>query len=369
MKKITTIGLVCFSVAIANLANANCDLLLQHGITNITRLKSADHAVAYKWHKNCGLDFNSASDSSVSKASVGVFGYGSGSAGYNSNQQREKLTKWCNQNAAFAESNSSLVQEAETISVSALSSWEQCIDMSRKQIQIKFLPAGEHDEFVHFEIDSTHDGALKYLGLKATNYECEESMVYVLDGDRVDPTSQPSITNSNIQIDCKRTPPEIKEKKGVGKIKYHLGYIAVNTSGPSLAVSFPEVVSSYYVTPPNSVVAFNSTTCPDGWTPYEPAFGRFVRGIDYKEQKIDPAGKRKPGDVRDDTLKEHSHAYTYDRNRNRGGPSRGGRAGNDRFSAFRTDSNETVPSDTAITGAVETAPKSVALLYCERSTY
>ncbi|SOU43006.1 hypothetical protein [Pseudoalteromonas carrageenovora] len=357
--------LLSFLSAIAS-ANESCDLLLQHGITNITRYQSADHAVAYKWHKHCGLDFNTVSDSQVARASATIFGYGSGSAGSNSNQQRAKLAKWCNENQQFAESRSDLFAEAEILSVPALSSWQQCIAMSRKQINIGFLPNGDHNQFVHFEIDSSHDGNLKYLGLEKQNYECTERMVRT-NGNKVDTNLQPEITNSNIQIDCKRLAPEITESAGIGKIKYEAGYISVNTSGPSFAIAFPKVVSTYYVTPPNSVLAFNSTRCPAGWSPYEPAFGRFVRGIDYKNQKIDPVGKRKPGDVRSDTLKSHSHSYEYDQNRHKGGHNRGGRAGNERFSAFRTDSNETQTSNTEKTGVTETAPKSVALLYCERT--
>ncbi len=38
-------------------ANESCDLLLQHGITNITKYQSADHAVAYKWHKTLWFGF------------------------------------------------------------------------------------------------------------------------------------------------------------------------------------------------------------------------------------------------------------------------------------------------------------------------
>lgn len=343
-----------------SIAFANCDLLLQHGITNITKYKSADHAIAYKWHKYCGIDFNSSSDSQVSKASVSIFGYGSGDAGQNSNHQRKKLTAWCDQNSAFAQRNSKLVQEAELLSVPALSSWEQCIAMSRKQINIKFLPAGENSDFVHFEIDSTHDGTLKYLGVQAKNYKCKESMVRPESGSAVDISKQPDINNANIQIDCERTSPKITEKEGFGKIEYDLGYIAVNTSGPSFSISFPEVVSSYYVTPPRSVVAFNSTTCPEGWREFAPLYGRFVRGIDRSGNKIDPDGPRAPSHIQSDMFASHTHNFEEHRTHRRSG-----KANIDRFDApWNEQGMKQVP--TTATGGVETRPKNVALLYCER---
>ena len=359
-----TLTLLCLTSIMVN-ANESCDLLLQHGITNITRYQSAEHAVAYKWHKHCGLDFNSMSDAKVAKASATIFGYGGGSAGSNSNHQRTKLTKWCNENKQFAASRSDLVTEAEVLSVPALNSWQQCNKMSRKEINIGFIPNGEHDQFIHFEIDSSHDGDLKYLGIQQKNYECTERMV-LANGEAVDTNSQPRITNSNIQIDCERAAPEIIEEKGVGTVKYEAGYISVNTSGPSFSIGFPKVVTTYYVTPPSSVIAFNSTKCPAGWVPFKPAFGRFVRGIDYDDESIDPNGKRAPGDIQADTIKAHSHGYEYHTNRNPGGDKRAGKATYDRFDALRTDSNKSVGSTTANTGATETAPKSVALLYCER---
>ena len=344
---------------------ADCDLLLQHGITNITRYKSADHAIAYKWHRYCGLDYSSVSDSKVSSASVSVFGYGSGDSGYNSNQQRNKLTSWCDQNSDFAKSNSSLAVEAEVLSTAALSTYQQCKAMSRKQINIKFLPSGEHDQFIHFEIDSTHDGSLKYLGLKTKNYKCEESMVKTESGSSVDIASQPEINNANIQIDCERTSPKNSEKDGVGEIKYDSGYISVNTSGPSFSMAFPEVVSNYFVTPPSSVLAFNSSRCPNGWVPYKPSFGRFIRGIDLDNTGVDPSGLRSPGSLQADSIKQHSHSYRSPENPPRT-DNRGGRAGNDRFSALRTDSVQRKNQTTGNHGSSETVPKNVALLYCEK---
>lgn len=347
-------------IVFSSSAIADCDSLMKHGITNITKYKSAEHALAYKWHSYCGVDFRTSSDSQVKKASGAIFGYGAGDAGQNTNQLRTKLISWCDQNSDFAQRNSTLVEEAELLSAPALSSWEQCIAMSQKRINIKFLPAGDNSDFIHFEIDSTIDANLKYLGIKAVNYTCEESMVKQGSGDKLDISKQPEIDNTNIQIDCKRKNPEITEKDGVGKIKYELGYIAVNTSGPSFSMSFPAVVTNYYVTPPNSVIAFNSTRCPAGWTEFKPLYGRFIRGIDRSAAKIDPDGERNPSTIQADMVAAHKHAITkYKTVR------RAGRAEIDRFNA-PWDEQGRDPDTTAEFGGVETRPKNVALLYCER---
>ena len=333
------VTLILLGLATSAAADSSCDRLLQHGITNITRYQSADHAIAYKWNKYCGIDYNSASDTQVANASATVFGYGSGEAGYNSSQQRTKLISWCNQNSAFAENQSAMAQEAQILSEPALSSWEQCIEMSRKQINIKFLPTGDNDEFVHFEIDSTHDGNLKYFGVTKTNYTCTEQMIRAVDNKPVDVAAQPDITNSNIQIDCTRADPKVTEENGTGKILYEAGYIAINTSGPSFATSFPKVVSQYYVTPPGTVIAFDSEQCPEGWTAFTKADGKFVLGTSG-EYKIRSSGG----------AASHTHEVKHN-------------------SATRKPAHilEAIVKGDAEVKSADSMPPYVALKYCKRS--
>lgn len=371
------IGIICGTAAVAQ---SSCDLLLQHGITNIAKYQSAEHAIAYKWHSYCGIDFNSASDSAVSRASASIFGFGSGAGGYNSSQQRTRLKAWCDDNEAFASSKSDLYEEAQTLSVPALSAWNQCIDMSRKDIKIKFTPNGEHSQFIHFEVDSTHDGTLKYFGVRSQNYTCEESMV--ANNNAVDVAAQPDITNSNIQIDCTRSDPDVAETDGVGRMTYEAGFISINTSGPSLAIAFPQVVSDYYVTPPGSVMAFDATSCPAGWNDYAPAYGRFIRGIDKSGQNQDAGGLRAAGSLQDDQTGDHGHQYSritgfFGRNYVGDGmgwanvpksgtatrhSGEGGDGSNKYHSGVRSAFEATEPQEAAL----ENRPKNVALLYCKK---
>ena len=51
-------------------------------------------------------------------------------------------------------------------------------------------------------------------------------------------------------------------------------------------------------TPAGAVMAFALATCPNGWTDYTPAQGRFLRGIDkISGIPIDPSGTRTPGHI------------------------------------------------------------------------
>lgn len=108
--------------------------------------------------------------------------------------------------------------------------------------------------------------------------------------------------------------------------------------------------------PKNAVIAFDSDSCPlVGWEEYRPAYGRFMRGIDKSKQDIDPDGQRRPGSLQDDEFEEHVHSTSAGRITL--GNSDGGRG----------RPEQTEPLETGSKGGVETRPKNVALLYCEKT--
>lgn len=105
----------------------------------------------------------------------------------------------------------------------------------------------------------------------------------------------------------------------------------------------------------SAVVGFASEQCPDGWKPYEEAYGRFLRGIDPTGSKEeDPDGIRKPRSKQEDAFRSHDHAIDADspNNPSRGmwAPGYGSRAG--------------AISATYKRGGEETRPKNVAVLFC-----
>ncbi|TCT42639.1 hypothetical protein EDB29_102477 [Vibrio crassostreae] len=354
----------------------HCNSLIEHGVTNVTRHMSAEHSIAYKWHSNCGQDFNSSSDSSVKKASISIFGYGSGGGDSNSSHMRSRLKQWCDNNSEFASSRQKLFEEARTISEPALDAWNQCQNIAKKGIKITPSVQGENDEFIHFTVDSTSDGTHLFYGVTQAGYSCtiENKDGSELASDKINKgadeffvmtKSKPTIDNSNIHISCRRSPPDISEVNGVGTLKYTQGHISVMTSGPALPITIPKIVESYNVTPPKSVLAFASASCPQGWIEYEPAYGRFIRGIDKSGSNIDPEGSREYGHIQNDTLKSHSHPHediywmeAWGKQnhalKNTVGDS-GGDGDNEPY---------IYNSKTSNTGDEETRPKNVALLYC-----
>lgn len=357
----------------------HCNALLQHGITNISKAKSTNHATAFKWHKYCGSDITKASDSYAAEAAVIIFGIGGASAGGNSSNLKEKINQWCDQNSSFAQSKQSMYEEARIISDSALDAWNQCQETSKKGINITTSIQGEFDKYVDFSVDSTSDGTHLFYGVSVEGYSCkiELNNGTITETDEIEKSSsekilfvkqRPRIDNKNIHIACRRNEPTITEVKGIGTIKYQQGHITVMTSGPALPVSFPTVVSNYQVTPPQVVMAFASELCPDGWKPYEKAFGRFIRGLDLNGN-TDPDGKREIGSLQDDSFKTHSHPYKdvyfmeawgdkgTDLGQDRAGNKGDHDTDNEPYQIGRTTSD---------TGGVETRPKNVTLLYCEK---
>ncbi|MET0399951.1 MAG: hypothetical protein ABW277_24390 [Longimicrobiaceae bacterium] len=65
-----------------------------------------------------------------------------------------------------------------------------------------------------------------------------------------------------------------------------------------------------------SVVAFADEKCPPEWEPYEPAFGRFVRGLDPTRQ-VDPDTTRAVGSLQGFAVGKHAHAYAQPERRDR----------------------------------------------------
>ncbi len=280
-----------FSISAQSQNINSCDLLLEHGINNITKYLSGRHTLVYKWEKYCRIDHMQSSDKTITTVDGDIFGLGGGSDFLSIDQKRSRVLNFCDSNRAFAEANSVLFAEAQILSTPALAAWSQCIQMARKDIQITMTPSGDHAQFVHFEVDSTHDGDLVFYGIEQVGYSCKAKMVR--DKEIINLNTQPKIRNSNIQIDCSRLPPKVSVENGSGKIKYDLSYISINTSGPHLSISFPKVVESFYVTPPGAIIAFNSEKCPSGWIDYSIGNGRFLIGTgELKSGKLVNIGDR-----------------------------------------------------------------------------
>lgn len=117
--------------------------------------------------------------------------------------------------------------------------------------------------------------------------------------------------------------------------------------------------------PKNSVMAFNQETCPEGWSDFTPAYGRFVRGIDRNNAPLDPAGERTVGSLQLDALAEHTHTTTGLKQY----PSWSSQELIGEATGFAGAMHPSVGgyAEISSTGDKEARPVNVALLYCVKS--
>lgn len=110
----------------------------------------------------------------------------------------------------------------------------------------------------------------------------------------------------------------------------------------------------------DSVVAFNSTSCPEGWKEYKPAYGRFIRGID-RIGSTDPDGLRRQGSLQSDAIQTHIHGTKLN---GRNDWPTSGSMGTRVPASAEGNLNRKTTSPEGARLADETRPKNVALLYC-----
>jgi hypothetical protein len=141
--------------------------------------------------------------------------------------------------------------------------------------------------------------------------------------------------------------------------------------------------------PRGSVVAFNSGTCPSGWSKFVPAIGRFIRGVDPEVgtgQDVDSEdGRRQIGTIQEDAFQGHTLGGVSDQKTElllRWSPIRNvihypnGYSNEWTTGLWPDDTNQGFrPSIATIVSdrknglprtASETRPKNVGLLYCEQ---
>lgn len=119
--------------------------------------------------------------------------------------------------------------------------------------------------------------------------------------------------------------------------------------------------TSAHSIPEGAVIAFDLEKCPEGWDDYRAAYGRFIRGIDNGQAKIDPDGVRHPGSIQEDQFAAHDHARpkdVYDT----GGSDSASWVAHDRHFGY----GHVNPPRTGESGGTETRPNNVALLFCEK---
>lgn len=118
----------------------------------------------------------------------------------------------------------------------------------------------------------------------------------------------------------------------------------------------------------NEVIAVNAGACPEGWKPFAPAAGRFLRGIDTS---ADTGKRRQPASLEDDAFQSHHHAMDkggapgiFDSTVGQGENRRASKPAYVNRRTFRVLApiSDGANGEPRIAG--ETRPKNVAVLFC-----
>ena len=151
---------------------------------------------------------------------------------------------------------------------------------------------------------------------------------------------------------------------------------AIRAANSSEFESVAHILSQEFV---GAVIPFNCESCPSGWKEYEPAYGRFIRGIDRGVIKQDSDGERSAGSVQSDSTRlpnnpfsgttaksgQHTHQHQAPRPYDSG-------AGNHARAKPDSQANTSPSGEHVHTivvnsgGDSETRPKNIALLYCQK---
>jgi len=121
--------------------------------------------------------------------------------------------------------------------------------------------------------------------------------------------------------------------------------------------------------PQGTISAFSLTSCPNGWSEYTAARGRFLRGID-NGAGVDPSGTRSPGNQQADAFQGHNHELYVTANLVASGGGNGFRTNASTVANTGPFSNYVRnPLTDGVNGtprtANETRPVNVAVIFCQ----
>lgn len=275
---------ICCSAPFSVSAQSSCSALLQHGLADITKSFSSSHTTVTNYQRHCGTIDESTSNRTVADAGFELFGVFGGTGDADVARTRRRIENWCNINRDFAEQNSGLFEEVRHINTAAVQAFESCQQFNRRDIDISVQRNDDIARNVTITIDSSSDGKYDFLGMVSNGYSCEYFVATNADSERnpekLENTTRINIPikNDNIHIVCTREAPSTPINDSVGEITYEHGSIQILTSGPALQLEFPQIVDTYYTTPPGTILPILGEECPAGWTTFDEAEGRFLVG-------------------------------------------------------------------------------------------
>lgn len=374
-----------------------CDAVLSVAKSrNSLRVRDVIERDNYKNYCETQLDER---DTTRSKnAAVKIFGQGSGKAGGNHTERVKHIREWCDTNKQYAFTDSALSREEEEINNRAIEAWEDCKRRAGDGFLIEVRAEGKYQPIVEILLKYGKDTGIPIHRMSTVNYTCEATAtgkggktILIPDAARIGTRNEPIAVARKrpVTFTCTRKKAVEQNRAGEQRQVLEEGLISIALGdGAPFQLPIPEID----VTPlskskadiltaeliaakaelqalEGAVVSF-ARECPSGWSEYEPAYGRFVRGVDRSKKDIDSDGERNIGNTQEDTLKEHAHEYKdiyaaeyhgdvdiFKDGLNNNGGDKGFDEDNNGFEWQRT---------TEQTGSVETRPKNVALLFCRK---
>lgn len=286
--------------------------------------------------------------------------------------ETEVASKVCSSDASQSSRADAYRQYVESISDKAYSAYEACERM--KSAEITFTLNSLLNKSITISVgNSSKKAAPAQIAFDASGgATCEWKII----GQKQDILTLP--TGSSALLKCSRSNIEeeaaitITETSSASGNSLTIPWAALDKNGVPIdhikllnkkvenSVAQLEAITKQIV---GAVIPFKASECPNGWAEYEPAKGRFIRGID-RSGTIDPDGKtRVIGSIQDDDVKAHTHPYKDIYWSEAWGTVAGSLWGN-KGDQDRDNKGYEMDRTTVSNQGSESRPKNVSLLYC-----
>jgi hypothetical protein len=359
-------------IAMSNntIASEICSALLDNGIRdNFSVITSDDRFNLYQ-SALCNEDYStydnfasSVKDHNLSlKTAKGILGL-SGSSDKIKSSFNKKYSKFCEATLDVSDTRSRFLSKTSLINNSLSKAFNECV---------KTVTSFKADQGLNVYIDATPQSNFNSFTVRVDRNSSSKTTIT-----NISPaTVSCSVGGKDIEI-----PYEVNASKfslECSKPAKSLVSFQINTAGEGYSneVNIPAekdrlhevearlelLEESLRISSPSEVIlAVASDSCPEGWEDYAPAYGRFIRGIDKSNSKIDADGLRNFGTLQGDMIKKHTHKATYRR-----GKENDSNGGGHNHEVTDGSKNETITTDNCGGCGPETRPKNVALLYCQK---
>jgi hypothetical protein len=373
MKQPTYLLLIFLLTSVNTKASEICSALLDNGIRDNFSVLTTDDRFQLYQTALCNEDYqtydsfaSSVKDSNLSiKTAKGILGL-SGSSDKVRQHFEEKYSKFCSASLAVSDTKSRFISKNSIINNNLTKGFNECV---------KTISSFKADQGLNVYVDVTPQSNFSAFSVRVDrNSASETSIDNILPSTvtcsigGVDIALPYTIKSAKFSLECRKPPKTLAsfqinttgegysnevsipaEKDRLHEVEARLEYME-----ELLRISSPQKV----------ILAVASNTCPDGWIDYAPAYGRFVRGIDKTNARVDIDGKRDFGTHQGDMVKKHTHKATYRRGKDN--DSNGGGHNHEVTDGTR---DETITTDSCGNCGNENRPKNVALLYCQKKSY